>query len=345
MTDFYNTQFSLIKSYNNKIQDSSIKTYLGSIKKICKELFKSNTCNLMYFKDHTSIIDYLENEVKTISTRKNICTSIIIILKANLTSGSKYPFINDDLLTVYSNYHKNLATKQQDFYLDNEKSEKETLNWITQKDINKKIKELEKKLNIDGNGNVNGGVNEFNGTNRQYIDTFQQYLVLQLYTQLPPIRNDYALVKVVHIPDFDPKDPSELTTNYINFTSKTPLQANLLLCNYKTKKSYGTKVIPLPDNLVEIIYKFQVAKKKIYSQDIDTLLINTTNATPMLKNSLTKYLNKIFHPKKVSTTLLRKCYLSEKYPVIHSNRERENDSYIMGHSISTAQGIYTKKLS
>ena len=132
MTDnFYNTQFSLIKSYNNKIQDSSIKTYLGSIKKICKELFKSNTCNLMYFKDHTSIIDYLENEVKTISTRKNICTSIIIILKANFNSGnggstsgnsskSKYPFINDDLLTIYSNYHKSLATKQQDFYLDND---------------------------------------------------------------------------------------------------------------------------------------------------------------------------------------------------------------------------------
>lgn len=340
--NFYEKQFNLIKIYNNKIQDSSIKTYLASIKKLCKELFKSDTCSLIYFKDHNSIIDYLENEVKSISTRKNICTSIIILLKANLShkinsngsSDDKYNFINS-VINIYSDYHKSLANKQNDFYLDNEKSQKEIDNWITQKDITKKIKELEKKIDTT----------EVSGTARQYIDIFQQYLVLQLYTQIPPIRNDYALVKVIHNPDFEPKEQEELKTNYINFISKTPFVANLLLCNYKTKKSYGTKIIPLPEPLIEIIYKFQLAKKKVYSKEIDTLLINTTNTKPMLKNSLTKYLNKIFHPKKVSTTLLRKCYLSEKYPVIHSNRERENDSYIMGHSIGTAQSIYTKKLS
>ena len=41
----------------------------------------------------------------------------------------------------------------------------------------------------------------------------------------------------------------------------------------------------------------------------------------MTNNGLTKYLNKIFKPKKVSTTLLRKLYLSEKYPVIHNRKD------------------------
>lgn len=335
MTDFYDTQFQLIKSNNNKIQDSSIKTYIGSIKKICKELFKSNNCNLMYFKDHTSIIDYLENEINSLATRKNTCTSIIIVLKANI---NKYNFIND-VLPIYSNYHKNLANKQNNFYLDNEKNDKEDKNWISQKDIIKKIKELEKKFDIND-------YTKFIGTSRKYIDIFQQYLVLKLYTDLPPIRNDYANILVTHIPDFKTTDSTtDSTTNYINFKSKTPFKADLLLYNYKTSKNYGIKVIELPESLVEIIYKFQIAKKKVYCKDIDVLLINTTNTNPMLKNSLTKYLNKIFYPKKVSTTLLRKCYLSEKYPVIHSNRERENDAYIMGHSIGTAQSIYTKKLN
>ena len=63
----------------------------------------------------------------------------------------------------------------------------------------------------------------------------------------------------------------------------------------------------------------------------------------MKKNGLTKYLNKIFKPKKVSTTLLRKLYLSEKYPVVHNRKDMKKDAYVMGHSVSTQQGIYRKK--
>ena len=63
----------------------------------------------------------------------------------------------------------------------------------------------------------------------------------------------------------------------------------------------------------------------------------------MTNNGLTKYLNKIFKPKKVSTTILRKLYLSEKYPVIHNRDDMKKDAYIMGHSVETQQGIYRKK--
>jgi hypothetical protein len=333
--DFYKKQLDIIKQYNTKIKESSITTYLNSIKKICKELFKSDTCSLMYFKDHQSVIEYLD-EIKSISTRKNTCTAIIVLLKANsgsLNSGSSLNFI-DTLIPIYSDYHKKLAEKQNDFYLDNEKSEKETDNWITQKEIKDKIKELEKKFDIGNSGS-------FSGTPRKYIDTFQMFLVLNLYTQLPPVRNDFALTKVIHEQNLD-TNTLNLDTNYINFKTKT--EAELLLCNYKTAKTYGIKVIPLPEQLTQLIFKFQVAKKKIFHRDFDYLLINTTNLDPMSKNSLTKYINKIFAPKKVSTTLIRKCYLSEKYPVIHTNRERENDSYVMGHGIGMAQGVYTKRL-
>ena len=80
--DFYETQFINIKKYKSSIKDSSINTYLSSIKKLCKELFNSDSCNLMYFKDYSSIFEYLET-VTSLSTRKNICTAIIILLKSN----------------------------------------------------------------------------------------------------------------------------------------------------------------------------------------------------------------------------------------------------------------------
>lgn len=327
--DFYEKQFVNIKKYKSSIKDSSINTYLSSIKKLCKELFNSTSCSLMYFKDYTSIFEYLD-KITSLSTRKNICTAIIILLKSNTdTIGTSIKATN--LINEYSKYHKALAVKQIDSYLDNEKTNKETENWVTTLEIQDKINKLLIKLTSLDN------YTKYIGTSRSWIDTFQQYLVLNLYTKLPPIRNDFANVKITNIPNFKPEN---LDVNYINFYEG---KADLLLCNYKTSKTYGIKVIPLPEFLVELINKFQKAKLLVFFKNIDTLLINTTNLQPMTKNGLTKYLNKIFHPKKISTTLLRKCYLSEKYPVIHTNRDRQNDSYVMGHSVGMAQNVYIKK--
>jgi hypothetical protein len=321
--DFYTVQFNLLKSKNPNIKDASILTYLVSIRKICKELFNSNTCSLMYFKDYPSVFEYLNENIKSLSTRKNTCTAIIVLLKAN---AGKYPFINE-VLPFYSTFHKELAVKQADFYLDNEKTDKEKLNWVTQKEIKDTIIAIKNKIEI------------FNDT-RKYIDLYQQFVVLSLYTLLPPVRNDFALAKVIHIEDLDPKtlNPS---INYINFTSKT--QAELLLLNYKTAKVYGIKRIVLPEALTEIVFNYQVAKKKFFKRNIETLLVNTTDAKDMTKNGLTKFLNKIFAPKKVSTTLLRKSFISEKYPVINTTRDRENDAFVMGHSIGMAGSVYSKK--
>jgi hypothetical protein len=336
--NFYEIQFANIKKYKPTIKDSSINTYLASIKKLCKELFNSDTCSLMYFKDHASVIEYLDT-IGSLSTRKNICTAIIILLKSNDLGN---PVKQENLINEYSNYHKQLAVKQTDSYLDNEKTNREQSNWITQSEIESKIDKLLVKLTSLYDPS------KFVGTSRNWIDTFQQYLVLNLYTKLPPIRNDFALIKIIYIENLDVNKLNH-ETNYINFYKitegdrKVP-KADLLLCNYKTSKTYGVKVIPLPEILVDLIHKFQVAKEKIFFRKFDTLLINTTNLQPMLKNSLTKYINKIFAPKKVSTTMIRKCYLSEKYPVIHTNLERQNDSYVMGHSVGMAQNVYIKKI-
>lgn len=327
--DFQSNQFDIIKKYKPDIKDTSINAYLNATKKICKELFNSDKYSLKYFKDTESVLGYLDT-IPVIATRKNVCTAIIVVLKANLNATSDITNKNkiSELLPTYTNYHKELAVKQNDSYLDNEKTDKEKDNWITQEEITDKIEELHKKL-----GNLTKKTAKFKGNKRSYIDTFQMYLVLNLYTMIPPIRNDFANLEITDSDVYSESDK----VNYINLKTK-----ELILTNYKTVKSYGIKKLPLPDELIKLIEKY-IKVRELYLGETKALLVNTTNLEPMKPNGLTKYLNKIFAPKKVSTTLLRKSYISERYPVINTARDRERDANFMMHSVGMASNVYSKK--
>lgn len=318
--DFNKTCFEKIKKIKPNIKDSTIKQYLLSLKKISRELFDCEKPSMNYFKDFYSIKEYLE-KYKSIASRKNMVTSILVSVKAYSEMFS------EDTIKLYSEYHKHLSKKQEEEYLDNAKTQRETDNWISRNDIYEKIKLLNSETK--------------NSKTRRDLDKFQQYLVINLYTLLPPLRNDYVMVKVINDPDFENNEEKINTSyNYINLKTK-----NLLLCTYKTDKFYGIKKVEIPEELFQIIIDWENKKADFYKDKLthNFLLLNTTNCTPMKHNTLTKYLNKIFYPKKVSSTLLRKIYLSEKYPVDITYREQLKDSYVMGHSIGTQKMIYSKK--
>jgi hypothetical protein len=295
--------------------------YLRNIKKISKELFDVDKPTVNYFADYDSVAEYMDGIANPFS-RKMMCTSIIVLIES-----SKIKKVVKD---KYKEYQKKLALFNDGVYRENEKSSKEEINWITREEIQEVI-----------DNSLLRARNPGQGSNRQQVDYFQQYLVLNLYFQLPPIRNDYANVKII---DKEVKDTPlcslDTEFNYVNFFDNT-----LYLCVYKTAKFYGTQKIPIPESLMSIIKEYQSLKKEKLNYTGPFMLINTTNLTKMNGNTLTKYLNKIFKPKKVSTTILRKVYLSEKYPISHSLREMEMDAKCMGHDILTARKIYTKKLN
>jgi hypothetical protein len=322
---FYEKSFETIKQNKLKngktIKDSSILDYLRNIKKISKELFDVDKPTVNYFADYDSVAEYMDGIANPFS-RKMMCTSIIVLIES-----SKIKKVVKD---KYKEYQKKLALFNDGVYRENEKSSKEEINWITREEIQEVI-----------DNSLLRARNPGQGSNRQQVDYFQQYLVLNLYFQLPPIRNDYANVKII---DKEVKDTPlcslDTEFNYVNFFDNT-----LYLCVYKTAKFYGTQKIPIPESLMSIIKEYQSLKKEKLNYTGPFMLINTTNLTKMNGNTLTKYLNKIFKPKKVSTTILRKVYLSEKYPISHSLREMEMDAKCMGHDILTARKIYTKKLN
>ena len=64
----------------------------------------------------------------------------------------------------------------------------------------------------------------------------------------------------------------------------------------------------------------------------------------MTRNAISQLLTKQSQRligKKISSTMMRKIYLSDKYSEV--NDEKEKDAKIMGHDVKTANLVYTKK--
>lgn len=301
-----NLKQKLVK-FKPDLKESSIENYISTLKLLAKYL-GIKKFNTKYLKDYESIIDFLDNKSEfSIPTKRNYITPILVIIKMENFS--------EKIQKAYSEYHTKLTNEQNETYYDNIKNEKEQQNWISLDEIKVKISKLSQTKDI-------------------WI--FQHYLILNLYTLLPPIRNDYAGEMLFLKND----NTEENNCNKIILSKK-----QLILCNYKTTNKYGTKIIDLPNELVEILDKWYILREKHLSFQPKYLLIKQTNPHEfMSKNLLTKTMNKIFYPKKISTTILRKVYLSEKYPVINTYREMKNDAYIMGHDINTAKLIYSKKI-
>ena len=326
---------NLIKKYKPSLKKSSMNFYISNIKKINSAVFSnkedSDNISILDFLKFNVIKKYMETNINSISSKKNIISSILVLFGSLKEEYEKS--LSSSEIEKFQEYHKELAKQREENYLDNIMSEKEEKNWISIKEIGDKIKLLRETID-EKNKNID----------RVFIDTFQRYLILNLYTLLPPLRNDYALVKIVDDKSFGTSDENDSCIdngyNYINMATK-----KLLLCTYKTKKFYGIKKIDIPDELFKIIKQWEGYKKKFFKENnIDFLLINTTKITGMKTNSLTKYLNKIFYPKKISSTMLRKVYLSEKYPVTVSYRDQAHDAMVMGHSLSMQKMVYSKKL-
>jgi hypothetical protein len=291
------------------IKDSSLNAYIISLNKLAHEEYKTvfDSDQLKKFAKNKKYLAKLN-----IHTRKNLVAAIVVASK----SIDKF---TSQTINKYEIYMKELIGNVDKEYSKNKKSVKDKKNWINYKEIIDKIKELMK---------ITKDIPKIKDIKRKELDNFQQLLILSLYTLIPPQRNNYANTIVCT----KNKKCEDTTFNYMDLDKK-----EFIINNYKTKKIYGVKTIKLPSNIINLI--------KIWMKlnPTDFLLINTTNKTCMKPNGLTKYLNKIFIPKKVSTTILRKLYLTNKYPIINSFEEMLKDADIMGHSVNTQQSIYRKK--
>ena len=155
---------------------------------------------------------------------------------------------------------------------------------------------------------------------------------------IPPRRNIYASVKIITHNDYKKvSDEIKDKTNYMIIHSRN--KKTFIFSNYKTRKQHGIQRITVPKDLNSIINLWLCFNKTEY------LLTDRTGSKKMTENGLTRFLQKTFQEtgKKISSTMKRHIFLTEKYGNETSIKEKQKTALNMGHSVDTQQGTYVKK--
>jgi integrase len=255
--------------------------------------------SLTFLKDTAKMLE-LMNGIENVNTRKSYMTAVVGVLEC--LNNAAYNKVN-------IHYKKALNDFKMDVYnkIDpNKKTEAQQDNWMDWSEVVAKQKLLQEQADKVTHKMVQQN-------NSSAIQALERNVLLNLYTQLPPRRNnDYYLLRL------GSGDDKSNWYNGKEFTFNV----------FKTARSRGTEVIDVPPALEKIINDYV---KMLDLKQGDYLLfhsdVNRTSPSVM-----TKSLNSIFG-KKIGASMLRHIYtthlLGNMLPTIKAN------AALMGHSMGT----------
>jgi hypothetical protein len=256
--------------------------------------------NLAWLKNIESVESRLSEYAE--STQKTMLSTIVSTLSL-VNQKSSYK-------KIFAYWYNKMMDKATEFSKKDttRKTEKQEENWLSwdvvlahESRLEKESAEVLKKTHL--------GDSDW--------DTLLSYMVLSLYTQFPPRRNqDYQLMKVV-------KNAAQAKSDEYNYYIED--SQKFVFNKYKTAKAHGEQSFDVPADLVKVINRYlskHPEKKRPF-----WFLVSSDGTKLSSVNAITRILNRIFG-KNVGATMLRHIYLSSKYDVEEMNRDADE----MGHS-------------
>lgn len=294
---------------NKKLSESTVSGYIKALYMLNdKKPFK----NLAFLKKKDEVEKKLEPYAE--STKKTLyatISSVLSLYKDVTTYKSIYKYFYDKMMA------KAELAGAGDTAV---KTDKQSDNWMDWDKVKETLAEL--KADVDKFAKQKEiGESEYN--------KLLNYVVLSLYTELPPRRNQDYLDMTIHKVGkaYNPKKVDDLpvTSNYLLVVGNKP--SKFIFNIYKTAKTYGKQVVDIPESLgsiIEMYLKRSPVKDKFLVQRNSTVLTQG--------NSITRILNNIFK-KKIGSSMLRHIYLSSKMNI----DDMKNDANLMGHSLTEQQ--------
>jgi integrase len=294
-----------------KLSESSIKTYLRNLEKLNNGPIK----NLNFLKDIPTVLDKLKKYKE--NTKRSYLISIVSVLGLDKSTKQKQKLYDDYFALMME---KNKSKREEDE--KNEKTESQEKNWMDWNQVMEVFSDMESK--------VKPLYSAKSLTDAQY-NLFLRFVILSLYTLIPPRRNEYQHMFITH----SPKSTDE---NYLDIDKQ-----QFIFNVFKTAKKEGQVVIPIPDALFNIIQHFlkfhPLLKKKLAKNQTIPFLVYADGEPLNKVNSITRILNRIFG-KSVGSSMLRHSYLSSKYANV--NQEMKDDAKAMSHTVDM-QKKYVKE--
>ena len=321
--DWLKKKINSSKSQNGKdrnLRESSLNAYIRTLQKLHERMFdKKEFKNLEWLEDYEKIMETID-EKSSISTQKTTLASIIVAL----SSEKDY---DDELVKTYQDEMIDLQKTYNTEEAKQEKNEKQKQNWVSLKRLYDVLKEY--KRWIDKNEVMKK--NKDTITNKEF-NILQRWVVGNLYIgsdNHPPNRLDY-IMDIINKKDYDKlSDEDKNKKNYLVIQGRN--RKWFSFGEYKTSKKFGLKFEPLDSKLNKVMNVWLAYNKG------KSLLYNAKKE-PITENGLTKLIQKTFEPsgKKVSASMLRHIYISERLPQPPIS-EKEELADKMKHSISTQE--------
>ena len=301
----------IIKKERPNLKPISIKQYEAQLRKI-KKIF--NADNYDFLKNPKDVEDKLSDLHYT--SVRNLYNAVIILLMA-LNSNKKY----DKLIKNYSDLRDELNDK----YIEEQKSgiisEKQKPNFASMEEIEKMLKQLKSEVNV---------IKKKSKLNKTDKSTVRAWVLFNMLIRIPT-RNDAS--NMLYISQKDYKKLSDDDKKQHNYLVDERNNLKFIYNQYKTSKKWGELVVPVPVDLKPMI--------RSYIKIMDYKL--NDNIFPLTRNALSQLLvktSKRILNKNISSTMIRKIYMSDKYSDM--KEEMEKDAKILGHDVSVGQSVYTK---
>ncbi len=315
MTDKDNLMEILKKSRPNA-KESTIKMYTANLMKLSKLM---DTDNFKFLNKSENVKDKISELHFT--TQRNYYNAIIVYLMAVKEKKE------DPLIEEYVELRDTLNKKYEDEQATGVISDKQSKNFVPIEEVNKMINDMGEEIK-------NKKIKKKEDLTAKDKSLLQSYILFNIYTRLP-LRNDLAGMEAINKRSYNKlSEEDKKEKNYLVINKNKMF---MVLNNYKTSAKYKELDIDIPKDLEKLLRLYI----RVNGMGV---LFKSSTGKPLSRNALSQLLLKETKKrmgKSISTTMLRKIYLSSKYGKV--KEEMEKDAKVMGHSTEVAQNVYIKK--
>jgi len=264
-----------IKTIKPNLKKSSINTYITQLTKLNGGELK----DLSFLKDTKKVMKGL-NE-KPLTTKRNYLTAIMVGTKSQ--DYEEYEFYRKEVQKLNEEYNE--------FIEQHKKTPIQNKNWTTLEELKKIQKDMRKNI-------MKLGLYEKEDLNGYERKLFTDFLICSLYTLIPPVRLDYATMKIIkNIKDNDGKQ------NFLWISNEK--RKHFIFNDFKNVATRGSATFLIPTNLNKIINKYLEFNKT------ENFIIDG-KGNPMTTNAFGKLITRIFThgDKKPSLNIIRHAWAS-----------------------------------